>query len=48
MERVQDSLLTVDRIELIQEKFVGFLVREVIAPTDAYHWEVIYDIRDMK
>jgi 2-iminoacetate synthase ThiH len=48
MERVQDSILTVDRIREIQEEFAGFLFREVIAPTGAYHREFIYDIRDMK
>jgi hypothetical protein len=48
MERVRDSLLTEDRIRAIQEEIAGFLVREVISPTGAYHREIIYDIRDKK
>jgi hypothetical protein len=38
----------VDHIRAIQEEFAGFLVREVVAPTEAYHREFIYDIRDIK
>jgi hypothetical protein len=47
MEHAWDSLLTEDRIRAIQEEFAGFLVREVIAPTGAYHREFVYDIRNM-
>jgi hypothetical protein len=42
MERVQGTLLSVDRIRAIQEKLAGFLVREVIAPNGEYHLEFVF------
>jgi hypothetical protein len=45
---MRDTVLTVDRVWAIKEELAGFLVREVIAPTGAYHRELKYDIRDRK
>jgi hypothetical protein len=34
---MRDGLLATKRVREIQEKFAGFLLEEVIAPTGEYH-----------